>query len=85
MTRKSVIDWIKPPQAFWSLQKMMLPTSISLCCLEQRSVTKIYHALVEGDQDIDELELNKPIYSSASRSKVDFQKGKTLRDLGINH
>lgn len=44
--------------------------------LEQRSVTKIYHALVEGDQNIEELELNKPIYSSASRSKVDFQKGK---------
>jgi len=29
--------------------------------LEQRSVTKVYHDLVEGDQDINEFELNQPI------------------------
>ena len=44
--------------------------------LEQRSVTKTYHALVEGNQNIEELELNKPIYSSSSRSKIDLVKGK---------
>ncbi len=44
--------------------------------LEQRSVTKIYHALVEGDQNIEELELNNPIYASSGRSKVNLLKGK---------
>lgn len=44
--------------------------------LQKRSVKKIYHALVEGVQNIVKLELNKPISTSSRRSKVDFQKGR---------
>ena len=49
--------------------------------LETRSVTKIYHALVEGVQNIEELELNNPISTSPGRSKVDFQKGRPSMTL----
>ena len=44
--------------------------------LQKRSVKKIYHAIVEGVQNIIDLELNKPISTSSRRSKVDFQRGK---------
>ena len=44
--------------------------------LQEREVVKVYHALVEGRREIHELELNKPIYSSSSRSRIDFKQGK---------
>ena len=44
--------------------------------LQKRSVKKIYHALVEGVQNIIKLELNKPISTTSRRSKVDFQRGR---------
>ena len=44
--------------------------------LQNRSVKKIYHALVEGVQNIIKLELNKPISTTSRRSKVDFQRGR---------
>ena len=49
--------------------------------LEKRSVIKTYHALVDGVQNIVELELNKPISTSSRRSKVDFQQGKPSETL----
>ena len=49
--------------------------------LEHREVTKIYHAIVEGCQQFEEIELNKPIYSSSNRSKIDFKKGKPSMTL----
>lgn len=45
-------------------------------CFEHRDVTKLYHTLVEGRHEIDELVLEKPIYSSNSRSRIDFADGK---------
>ncbi len=44
--------------------------------LETRSVTKLYHAVVEGIHDLDEVEMGKPIYTSSSRSRIDYQQGK---------
>ena len=44
--------------------------------LEQREVTKMYHAIVEGRHELDEIELDKPIYTSSNRSRIDFQLGK---------
>jgi 23S rRNA pseudouridine955/2504/2580 synthase len=44
--------------------------------LEHREVTKMYHALVEGRHEMTEVELDKPLYSSASKSRIDFQQGK---------
>jgi 23S rRNA pseudouridine955/2504/2580 synthase len=45
-------------------------------CFEHRDVTKLYHTIVEGRQEIDELVIEKPIYSSNSRSRIDFMDGK---------
>ena len=44
--------------------------------LEHREVTKMYHAIVSGRHEIEEQELDKPIYSSSNRSRIDFQQGK---------
>jgi 23S rRNA pseudouridine955/2504/2580 synthase len=44
--------------------------------LEQREVTKMYHAIVQGRHELDEVELDKPIYTGSSRSRIDFQQGK---------
>lgn len=43
---------------------------------ENREVNKLYHTVVEGRHEIDEAELDKPIYSSQSRSRIDFEQGK---------
>lgn len=43
---------------------------------EQREVKKLYHAIVEGKHEIDEKIIEKPIYSSTSKSRIDFQMGK---------
>lgn len=41
-----------------------------------REITKMYHAIVEGRHEIDEVELDKPIFSSNSKSRIDFRQGK---------
>lgn len=43
---------------------------------EHRDVTKLYHALVEGRHEVEEKVIEKPIYSSNSRSRIDFRDGK---------
>lgn len=44
--------------------------------LEQRDVHKLYHAFVAGRHEIDEEELNFPIYTTSTRSRVDSKQGK---------
>lgn len=44
--------------------------------LEQREVHKLYHAIVSGRHEIQEEELDFPLYTTSSRSRVDFQQGK---------
>lgn len=49
--------------------------------LEHRLVHKLYHAIVSGRQDIEEQEINAPIYTSSSKSRVDFHQGKPSNTL----
>jgi 23S rRNA pseudouridine955/2504/2580 synthase len=44
--------------------------------LEKREVAKLYHAIVSGRHQIDELEIKKPIFTSSNKSRIDFQEGK---------
>ncbi|MFY0600039.1 MAG: RluA family pseudouridine synthase [Cyclobacteriaceae bacterium] len=44
--------------------------------LEKRQVKKIYHAVLNGIHDFQDLEADQPIYSSNSKSRVDFHEGK---------
>ncbi|WP_258105234.1 RluA family pseudouridine synthase [Marinoscillum sp. MHG1-6] len=44
--------------------------------LEKRRVKKIYHAVLNGIHDFQDLEADQPIYSSNSKSRVDFREGK---------
>lgn len=44
--------------------------------LENREVTKMYHAIVEGRHEIEERELDRPIYIGSSRARIDYQQGK---------
>ena len=44
--------------------------------LEKRDVTKMYHAIVEGRHELEEVEIDKPIYIGSNRSRIDFQQGK---------
>ncbi len=44
--------------------------------LEKRLVKKVYHAVVDGTHEFKNLEADEPIYSSTSKSKVDFRNGK---------
>ncbi len=44
--------------------------------LEQRDVHKFYHAIVAGRHEIDEEEIDYPIYTTSSRSRVDTRQGK---------
>ena len=44
--------------------------------LEQREVHKLYHAIISGRHEIEEDELNFPIYTTSSRSRIDFKQGK---------
>ncbi len=48
--------------------------------LTNREVHKLYHALVSGRVELDE-EINAPLYTSSSRSRVDFQQGKPSATL----
>ncbi|MFT6865788.1 MAG: 23S rRNA pseudouridine955/2504/2580 synthase [Cyclobacteriaceae bacterium] len=44
--------------------------------LEKRQVKKIYHAVLNGIHDFKDVEADQPIYSSNSKSRVDFTDGK---------
>lgn len=44
--------------------------------LEKRKVKKVYHAIVGGLHEFDNVSADQPIYSSNSKSRVDFREGK---------
>lgn len=44
--------------------------------LEKRQVKKVYHAVINGIHEFDNLEADQPIHSSNSKSRVDFREGK---------
>lgn len=44
--------------------------------LEHRDVHKLYHAVVAGRHEIEEEELDFPIYTTSNKSRVDFRQGK---------
>ncbi len=44
--------------------------------LEKRQVKKVYHAVVNGIHEFGNLEADQPIYSTNSKSRVDFRQGK---------
>jgi 23S rRNA pseudouridine955/2504/2580 synthase len=44
--------------------------------LENREVHKLYHAIVAGRYEYEELHLDKPIYTTSNKSRIDFQQGK---------
>ncbi|MFY0689568.1 MAG: RluA family pseudouridine synthase [Cyclobacteriaceae bacterium] len=44
--------------------------------LANREVTKVYHALVDGRHEIDEQEIDTPLYSSSNKTRVDYAQGK---------
>lgn len=44
--------------------------------LEKRQVKKVYHAVVNGIHEFENLECDQPIYSTNSKSRVDFREGK---------
>jgi 23S rRNA pseudouridine955/2504/2580 synthase len=44
---------------------------------EKRQVEKIYHAVVEGVQDIEPIKVERPIYTmSKGKTRIDYQQGK---------
>ncbi len=43
---------------------------------EEREVTKLYHAVVPGKHNYNELEVDKPIYTTSNKSRIDFHGGK---------
>ena len=44
--------------------------------LENREVKKVYHAVVDGKRQFDNLECDEPILTTSTKSRVDFQRGK---------
>ncbi len=44
--------------------------------LEKRQVKKVYHAVVNGLHEFDNVEADQPIYSTNSKSRIDFRQGK---------
>ncbi len=44
--------------------------------LEAREVHKLYHALIAGRVELDEQEVDAPIYTTSNRSRVDYREGK---------
>lgn len=44
--------------------------------LERRQVKKVYHAVVGGIHEFDNVSADQPIYSTNSKSRVDFREGK---------
>lgn len=49
--------------------------------LERREVKKIYHAVLNGIHDFQDLEANQPIHSSNSKSRIDSHEGKSSLTL----
>ena len=49
---------------------------------EHRTVDKVYHAVVEGIQDIDPIKVERPIHAmSKGKVRIDFEKGKPATTL----
>ena len=49
---------------------------------EKRKVVKIYHAIVEGIQDIEPISIERPIYTmSKGKVRIDFKQGKPATTL----
>lgn len=44
--------------------------------LENREVKKVYHAVIHGLQKFEDFEASEPIYTTSSKSRVDFRSGK---------
>jgi len=44
--------------------------------LENREVKKVYHAIIHGLHKFDDFEAEEPIYTSSTKSRVDFKAGK---------
>ena len=44
--------------------------------LEERQVKKVYHAVIHGIHKFEDFEASEPIYTSSSKSRVDFRAGK---------
>lgn len=44
--------------------------------LEKRQVKKVYHAVIAAIHEFDNMEADEPIYSTNSKSRVDFRDGK---------
>ncbi len=44
--------------------------------LEKREVKKVYHAVIEGVHDIENVSIEAPIYSGSTRSRIDGERGK---------
>lgn len=44
--------------------------------LEQRAVKKVYHAVIEGLHHFEDFEADEPLYTTSSKSRVDFKQGK---------
>lgn len=44
--------------------------------LEDREVKKIYHAIIDSIQKIEDFEANEPLFTTSNRSRVDFKRGK---------
>ncbi|MEQ8879954.1 MAG: RNA pseudouridine synthase [Cyclobacteriaceae bacterium] len=44
--------------------------------LERRQVKKVYHTVVDGIHEFENLEADEPIHSSTSKSRIDFRNGK---------
>lgn len=44
--------------------------------LEKRQVKKVYRAVINGIHEFDNLSADQPIYSSNSKSRIDFREGK---------
>ncbi len=44
--------------------------------LENREVVKLYHAVVEGSHELQEVEIDLPIYAASGKSRIDRRRGK---------
>ena len=49
--------------------------------LERRQVKKIYHAVIDGLHDFENLEADEPILSTNSKSRIDYREGKPSMTL----
>lgn len=44
--------------------------------LEQRDVTKLYHAVIQSVKPFEEFEIDTPLHTTSNKSRVDFTQGK---------